>query len=159
MLLCPPAPAELLQRKRRALADRKMPAFETAITALGNHYANAGQHREALAVYTEAAAVFAGQPTCRMQLGRAHRMAGEMYMLLEDFVAAGTHVEKFLRKRDIWASRSNVHQHVFGDLVIVITYSVLYNMLQALPSKRRTRSRSSVPTRPSADYTCCTASR
>lgn len=66
--------------------------------ALGNHYANAGQHREALAVYTEAAAVFGGQPTCRMQLGWAHRMAGEMHMLLDDFAAAGTHVEKFLRK-------------------------------------------------------------
>lgn len=92
-------PSELLQRKRRTLAERKLPAYETAITALGNHYANAGKHREALAVYTEAAGVFAGQPTCRMQLGRAHRMAGEMHMLLEDFAAAGTNVDKFLRKK------------------------------------------------------------
>lgn len=87
-----------MQRKRRALAERKLPAYETAVTALGNHYANVGQHRDALAVYTEATGIFAGQAAFRMQLGRAHRMVGEMHMLLEDFGAAGTHVEKFLRK-------------------------------------------------------------
>lgn len=87
---------ELEQRKRRALQEKKLQAYDAAAQALGNFHADAGQYQLALDVFAEAIAVFRGKEPFRMQLGRAHRMVAEMQILLENFDEAVLHVDKFL---------------------------------------------------------------
>lgn len=87
---------ELIQRKRRALQEKKWPLYDAAALALGNFYADATQYQKALDVFVEATNVFRGKEAFRMTLGRAHRMVAEMQILLENFDEAVLHVDKFL---------------------------------------------------------------
>lgn len=88
---------ELQRKKRRAIADNNIQQLATVCKNLGDYYHENQQLENALDAYTEEANAY-GRLGKVMEKARAHRMIGEMYMLLENFGDAMKHEKIFLCK-------------------------------------------------------------
>lgn len=81
---------ELLRKKQRALIDNSPQQLAVACKNLGDCYHESQQYEKALECYTEEANAYEllGK---RLEKSKAHRMIGEMYMLLENYDEALKH--------------------------------------------------------------------
>lgn len=81
---------ELMRKKQRAIIDNNTPQLAVACKNLGDWYHENQQYENALECYKEEAKAYEllGK---RMEKSKAHRMIGEMYMLLENFDEALKH--------------------------------------------------------------------
>lgn len=79
-----------MRKKQRALADKNKLHLAVACNNLGDWYQDNQDYENALKCYREEAAAYddLGKP---MERARAHRMIGEMFMLLENFEKALEH--------------------------------------------------------------------
>lgn len=81
---------ELLRKKQRALADKNKLHLAVACHNLGDWYQENQEYENALNSYRDEAAAY-DDLGLRMERARAHRMIGEMFMLLENFENALEH--------------------------------------------------------------------
>lgn len=88
---------ELLRRKNRAIADKNTTNLALACKSLGDYYHESQQYAKALESYQEEAAAFERLGD-RLETSKAHRMIGEMFMLLEQFDDALKHELIYLSK-------------------------------------------------------------
>lgn len=86
---------ELLRKKRRAIADNNIQQLAVTCNSLGDHYHENQQYENALDAYTEEARSYERLKK-PMDKARAHRMIGEIYMLLENFDDALKHEKIYL---------------------------------------------------------------
>lgn len=86
-----------MRKKRRAIADRNKSHLAVACHNLGNLYQENQDYENALANYREEATAYE-ELQMRMEEARAHRMIGEMFMLLDDFEKALDHELIYLSK-------------------------------------------------------------
>lgn len=89
---------ELLRKKKRALTENNKQQLAIACKNIGDFYHENQQYDKALDEYTEEARVYERLGK-NMENARAHRMIGEMYMLLENFNDAIKHEELYLGKQ------------------------------------------------------------
>lgn len=87
--------AELLRKKRRAIVENNIQQLATVCKNLGDYYHENQQYENALDAYSEEA-TFYERLGKDMEKARAHRMVGEMYMLLENFDDAMKHEKIYL---------------------------------------------------------------
>lgn len=87
----------MIRKKQRAFIDNHPTQLAVACKNLGDCYHENQQYEKALECYKEEAAVYEslGQ---RFEKSKAHRMIGEMYMLLENFDDALKHELIYLSK-------------------------------------------------------------
>lgn len=109
-----------MRKKHRALADNNKSQLALACHHLGDWYQENQEFENALNSYREEAAAYddLGKP---MERARAHRMIGEMYMLLENFEKALEHELIYLSG---WLDRN---QRIQENLSLCIAF-------QSLPS-------------------------
>lgn len=86
-----------MRKKRRAIADRNKSHLAVACHNLGDLYQENQDYENALANYREEATAYE-ELQMRMEEARAHRMIGEMFMLLENFEKALDHELIYLSK-------------------------------------------------------------
>lgn len=89
---------ELLRKKRRAQTENNQQQLAIACKNIGDFYHENQQYDSALEAYTEEARIFKNLGK-NMDKARAHRMIGEMYMLLENFNDAIKHEKIYLGKQ------------------------------------------------------------
>lgn len=106
---------ELLKRKRRAKDDNDFNQLAIACHNLGEYYNDHTDYENALKNFQEAAAAHKSSGSSDIiELGRSHRMIGEMYMLLGDF-------EKSLKHEQIYLGNVTPPMLIYGlhGLVLV----------------------------------------
>lgn len=81
---------ELIRKKQRAIIDNNPHQLAIAYKNLGDWYHENQQFENALGCYKEEAGVYDSLGK-RLEKARAHRMIGEMCMLLENFDDALEH--------------------------------------------------------------------
>lgn len=81
---------ELIRKKQRAVVDNNANQLAAACKSLGDWYHENQQYEKALDCYKEEAKAYESLGK-RFEKSRAHRMIGEMYMLLENFDEALKH--------------------------------------------------------------------
>lgn len=81
---------ELLRKKQRAIVDNNPNHLAAACKSLGDWYHENQEYEKALECYNEEAGVHKSLGN-RLENSKAHRMIGEMYMLLEKFDEALKH--------------------------------------------------------------------
>lgn len=86
-----------MRKKQRAIIDNNTPQLAVACKNLGDWYHENQQYENALECYKEEANAYEllGK---RLEKSKAHRMIGEMYMLLEKFDKALEHELVYLSK-------------------------------------------------------------
>lgn len=89
--------SELIRKKQRAIIDDNANQLATACKSLGDWYHENQQYEKALDCYKEEADAY-GTLGKRFEKSKAHRMIGEMYMLLENFDEALKHELIYLSK-------------------------------------------------------------
>lgn len=89
---------ELLRKKNRALTDNNHQQLAIACKNIGDFHHENQQYENALDAYTEEARIYERLGK-NMEKARAHRMIGEMYMLLENFNDAIEHEQIYLGKQ------------------------------------------------------------
>lgn len=88
---------ELIRKKQRAVIDNNPSQLAIAHKNLGDWYHENQQYENALECYKEEASVYDSLGK-RIEKAKAHRMIGEMYMLLEKFEEALNHELIYLSK-------------------------------------------------------------
>lgn len=87
---------ELLKRKRRAKDDNDLNQLAISCHSLGEYYNEQCDYETALKNFEEAAAAQKTSGSSNIDLGKSHRMIGEMYMLLGDFAKSLKHEQIYL---------------------------------------------------------------
>lgn len=87
----------LLRKKERAITENNSNHLAQACKSLGDWYHENHQYEKALECYKEEAKVYESMGK-RFEKSKAHRMIGEMYMLLENFDDALKHELIYLSK-------------------------------------------------------------
>lgn len=80
----------MLRKKQRAIVDNNPNHLAAACKSLGDWYHENQEYEKALECYNEEAGVHKSLGN-RLENSKAHRMIGEMYMLLEKFDEALKH--------------------------------------------------------------------
>lgn len=88
----------MIRKKRKAEFENNQQQSAVACQNLGNWYHENQQYENALANYREEAGIYAAL-SMRMEEARAHRMVGEVFMLLENFESALEHELIYLSKK------------------------------------------------------------
>lgn len=87
----------LIRKKDRAIADNNPTQLAVAYNNLGDWYHENQKYEDALECYKQEADVYKSLGK-RLEEAKAHRMIGEMYMLLEKFEDALKHELVYLCK-------------------------------------------------------------
>lgn len=87
---------ELLKKKRRARDDNDLTQLASACQNLGEYYHEQSDFENALKNFEEAAAAHKSNGSTNMDIGKSHRMIGEMCMLLGDFEKSLKHEQIYL---------------------------------------------------------------
>lgn len=93
--------AELIRKKRRAEFENNQPQLAVACHNLGSWYQENQEYEDALKNYREEAGIYAALSK-RMEEARAHRMVGEVFMLLGDYEKALQHELIYLSECSRW---------------------------------------------------------
>lgn len=88
----------MLRKKQRAISENHTQNLAIACHNLGNWYQDKQNFDQALTHYKDEAEAYERLEK-PLEKSRAHRMIGEMYMLLEDFDTALKHELIYLSKR------------------------------------------------------------
>lgn len=88
--------AELLAKKRKAVQEKNDQQIATSCHNLGNFYHESGQYDKALQEYRAEAEKWKNSGI-RIKYGIAHRMIGEMLMLLGDVNQSLKHEQQYLK--------------------------------------------------------------
>lgn len=99
-----------MRKKQRAIADRNKLQLAVACHNLGDWYQENQKYENALNCYRDEAAAYE-ELGKRIERARAHRMIGEMFMLLENFEKALEHELIYLSElpcRPHWAERGQM---------------------------------------------------
>lgn len=91
----------LLRKKERAILENNGNHLALACKNLGDCYHENHQYEKALECYKEEAKVYESLSK-RLENSKAHRMIGEMYMLLEQF-------ENALKHELVYLSQLHIH--------------------------------------------------
>ncbi|XP_055914034.1 tonsoku-like protein [Eupeodes corollae] len=85
-----------LKKKEKAFSDGNQDALAIACNNLGDFYNRQGKYKEAIFEYEQEAALYLVLGK-QLDMAKAHRMCGEMYMLLCEFPKALEHIEIYLK--------------------------------------------------------------
>lgn len=84
------------KKKDKAFADGNQSALATACNNLGDFFNQQGKYNEALLEYEQEASIYLALGK-QLDLAKAHRMCGEMCMLLCEFAKALENIETYLK--------------------------------------------------------------
>ncbi|XP_055842219.1 tonsoku-like protein [Episyrphus balteatus] len=87
---------KFIKKKEKAFTDGNQSALATACNNLGDFYNGQGKYKEAVAEYEQEASIYLVLGK-QLDLAKAHRMCGEMCMLLCEFTKALEHIEIYLK--------------------------------------------------------------
>uniref|UniRef100_A0A1B0CB68 Tonsoku-like protein n=1 Tax=Lutzomyia longipalpis TaxID=7200 RepID=A0A1B0CB68_LUTLO len=88
---------KLLTKKRKAVQEGNVQQIATCCHSLGDFYHASGLYDKALEAYQEEAEQWKSITGCRMKYGIAHRMIGEMLILLGDINKSLKHTGQYLK--------------------------------------------------------------
>lgn len=87
-----------MKRKEKALSEGNRDQLAMACNWLGDFYNQQGRYQNAVKEYQEEANIY-GRMGKKLEMAKAHRMIGEMYMLLCEFNRANEHINDYLSKQ------------------------------------------------------------
>lgn len=105
---------EYLKRKQKASSEGNRELLAVACSHLGDFYNQQGRFQDAVEEYQEAATIYTKMGK-KLEMAKAHRMVGEMFMLLGEFDNAKEHINDYLSNisinliYDIYITNFNVY--------------------------------------------------
>ena len=88
---------EFIKRKEKARSEANPQQLAVCCNILGDFYNQQGKYQNAMREYLQEAELYAKLGK-KLEMAKAHRMTGEMYMLLSEFGEAKDHINLYLGK-------------------------------------------------------------
>lgn len=97
---------EYIKRKQKALSEGNREQVAICCKHLGDYYNEHGHYLQAVEEYQEEAKIYS-KTTKRLEMAKAYRMVGEMFMLLGEFDNAKENINNYLSKLLLLNKSSN----------------------------------------------------
>lgn len=84
-----------INRKEKALAEGNRDQLAICCKHLGDHFNHQGKYQNAVSEYLQEAEIY-NKMGKKLEMAKAQRMVGEMFMLLSEFDNAKEHIDIYL---------------------------------------------------------------